>query len=119
MTSNVVTARRETVGTTYNTTALYQCPSDGTVKHATITYVLVTNITSTNATLTIADVASGVPGTAEASTNQYIRTKVIPANVEVSLQIVGDKLKPGEFINEISGTASSLIIKVGILEELT
>ena len=119
MTTNIVTARRETVGTSYSSTALYQCPSNGTVKHATIVYALVKNITTTNATLTIADVASGTPGTAEATTNQYINPKTIPANTEVSLSIVGDRLLPGEFINELSGTASSLIIKLAILEELT
>ena len=117
MTVNLdVTNEREPTAIAYSAIPLYQCPT--TVTTAKITKVTCTNITSTPDTITVAIVKSpGTPGTSEASTNEYIPAKTIAGNTpKVLHELIGEVLEPGDFVNEISGVASSMIIKIAVKE---
>jgi len=121
MTTTVKTPVREpATATAYSSTALYICPSDGSVKHATITHVYARNYTTANASLTIASVSgSGTPGASEATTNEYYKFRGLTAdNGQVLSDLIGKKLLPGEYVNELASAASSIIVELSVLEEL-
>lgn len=122
MTTTAKTPVREPAGTGYSSTALYQCPNDGTVKCATITHAYARNYSTANTTITIANVdnpgTAPVPGTDESSTNEYYKETVTANNGVLLNEMIGQKLLPGEFINEKAGAANSIIVTLSVIEEL-
>lgn len=122
MATSAKTPVREPVGTTYSSSALYQCPSDGTVRCATITHAYARNYSTSNATLTIASVdnpgTAKTPGTDETETNEYYPITITASNGRVLGELIGQKLLPGEFVNEKASAALSFIIQLSVLEEL-
>lgn len=122
MTTTSKTPVREPVGTVYSSTALYQCPNDGTVKNATIVHAFARNYGTENALLTIASVNNPgtppTPGSSESTTNEYYPINLTASNGRVVGELIGKRLLPGEFINEKSNKASSVIIELSIVEEL-
>jgi hypothetical protein len=120
MSSPKQTVQRERVAIAYSTTPLYTCPIDGSVTYSEVTWAVCKNsLTTSSATLTLAIVTgNGTPGTDELTSNEYIELKTIAAKNTVPLEIVGATLYPGDYINEISGTAEALSVKLTIKEIL-
>lgn len=122
MTTDTKTPAREPVANAYGTSAIYQVPSDGTVKHATIVHAYSKNYTDSKASLTIASVnntgTTPVPGTDESSTNEYYQYNLPAKTGEVMHDMIGKRLLPGEFINDKSDTANAIISEYSIIEEL-
>jgi hypothetical protein len=118
MSTQVKTPSREPAATSYNTAALYQCPSDGSVKHATICHAYARNYSTSIVSLTIASPGTGTPGTSEEETNEYYKETLTANNGDILSKLIGKKLLPGEFVNEKSSAADSVIIELSVVEEL-
>jgi hypothetical protein len=70
----------------------------------------ITNHTSSSATVAINVVASG--GAAAAS-NLVLQTKSIPAaDTYLCPELVGQTLRPGDFVSTIAGTATALTMRI-------